>query len=140
MFVGIIVESTEIIIATDQGVIKARSFRRKVDVERWSKMYLASVRGVPWEPTPGSSDEQIRANFKPERETGPELAKESVVRESVSRGLYITKTDLKEDKYGVTPGCKGCIASNKGKPSTLHDDRCRARIEELIKEKEPDRY
>ena len=57
VFVGIIVESTEMIIATDQGAIKARSFRRKVDGERWNKEYLATVRGVPWEPTPGATDE-----------------------------------------------------------------------------------
>ena len=41
VFVGVVVESIEIIIATDQGVIKARSFRRKVYGERWNTEYLA---------------------------------------------------------------------------------------------------
>ena len=71
MFVGIVVESTEMIIATEKGVVKARSFRRKVDGERWNKEHLSQVKAVPWEPTPGSADEQIRANFKPERDEVP---------------------------------------------------------------------
>ena len=59
MFVGIIVESSELIIADEKGVINARSFRRKVDGERWNKEYLAKIRRVPWEPNPGSTDEYI---------------------------------------------------------------------------------
>ena len=43
-------------------------------------------------------------------------------------------------KYGLTPGCRGCIASNRGTLGVPHDDRCRWRIEDLIKDKEPERY
>ena len=62
------------------------------------------------------------------------------MRKLVSRGMYITKSDLQPDKYGLTPGCKGCIASNRGKAPVPHDDRCRVRIEDMIKENEPERY
>ena len=41
---GLIVESTELIIATDSGIIKARSFRRKVDGERWNKEYMSRIK------------------------------------------------------------------------------------------------
>ena len=132
VFVGIMVESWELIIAIEKGVMTARSFRRKVDAERWNKEYLAKVRGVPWEPNPGSTDEYIRAN--------PELAKETQFREPVVKGIYITRSDLRSDKYGLTPGCRGCIASNRGTSGIPHDDRFRRRIEDLSKEKEPERY
>ena len=87
MFVGLIVESTELIIATDSGIIKARSFRRKVDGERWNKEYMSRIKGVPWEPNPGSSDCRINASLKPERVMTEPLAQEAQVREPVSRGL-----------------------------------------------------
>ena len=44
VFVGIMVESLELVIATEKGVIKARAFRQKVDGERWNKEYLSRVR------------------------------------------------------------------------------------------------
>ena len=68
------------------------------------------------------------------------LAKDAQVREPVSRGVYITKSDLRPDKYGLTPGCRGCIASNRGKPPLPHDERCRVRIEDMIKDNELERY
>ena len=131
---GLIVESTEVIIATDQGIVKAGSYTRKVDGERWNKEYLSEIKGVPWEPNPGSSDCRINASLKPDRIASEPMAKEAQVREPVSRGLYINKSDLQPDKYGLTPGCKGCIASNRGRALVPHDDRCRFRIEDMIKE------
>ena len=67
VFVGLVVESTELIIATDSGILKARSYRRKVDGEKWNKDYMSSIKGVPWEPNPGSSDCRINASLKPDK-------------------------------------------------------------------------
>jgi hypothetical protein len=55
------------------------------------------------------------------------------------RGIYIKKDDLREENYGMTPGCRGCEAANRG-ISGVHNERCRPRIEKAIEEKEPERY
>ena len=55
------------------------------------------------------------------------------------RGIYIRKEDLREENYGMTPGCKGCEAANRG-ITAVHNERCRFRIEKAIEGKEPDRY
>ena len=55
------------------------------------------------------------------------------------RGIYIRREDVKEEKYGITPGCRGCEAANRGH-SGIHNERCRLRIEIAIEGKEPDRY
>ena len=77
-----------------KGVIKVRSFRRKVEGNRRDKDYLDRVRGLLWEPLPGSADEYIGARSRLESEEKTEGVKETVVRESVASGVYITKSDL----------------------------------------------
>ena len=37
-------------------------------------------------------------------------------------------------------GCKGCVAASRGTRSIQHSSACRARIEQLIQEHEPNRY
>ena len=55
------------------------------------------------------------------------------------RGIYIRREDVREEKCGITPGCRGCEAANRGY-SGIHNERCRLRIEKAIEGKEPDRY
>ena len=53
VFLGIREESGEIIVGTPEGVLKARTFRRKgSSEERWNRDFLMSVKGIPWEPVP----------------------------------------------------------------------------------------
>ena len=51
--------------------------------------------------------------------------------------MYIRKADL--IKYGFTPGCKGCISSNRGESGVLHNKECRTRIEARIQQEDPER-
>ena len=44
------------------------------------------------------------------------------------------------DKFETTPGGKGCIAVNRGKEAAMGCEWCRNRIEEMIREKQPERY
>ena len=61
------------------------------------------------------------------------ILREPITKESKPRRIYITRSDISKDKYGMTPGCKGCEAINRGLHGQ-HDERCRARIEkELLK-------
>ena len=47
VFVGIRFESSELLMITERGAVKVRSYKRKVKTERWNLDYLNTVRGVP---------------------------------------------------------------------------------------------
>ena len=54
--------SHEILIGTPAGVVKARSVRRKPDFEtRWNLEQFNEMKGVPWEPIPGSDNIEIKS-------------------------------------------------------------------------------
>ena len=67
------------------------------------------------------------------------FAKESQVRESKPRRIYISREDLADSRYGLIPGCRGCGAANRGERG-IHNERCRSRIEGEIMKKDPGRY
>ena len=52
-------------------------------------------------------------------------------RESISAWIYIKKDDVSDSRYGITLGCRGCEAANRGLVR-IHSERCRSRIENEI--------
>ena len=72
IYLGAINESGETIIGTDQGVVKARYFRRKtIYKDRWNKEHFDSIKGTPWEPSPGrGGDYQMKRRISLP-DTGP---------------------------------------------------------------------
>ena len=62
IFVGIADRSAEVLVATPEGVKKARSVRRRADPERRNKALVDGMIGLPWCPVPISPDE---ANIVP---------------------------------------------------------------------------
>ena len=62
IWLGIRDESGEVIIGTSKGALKARSFRRKPAHERWDKDALTQMKGLPWEPTPGLGQREIKSS------------------------------------------------------------------------------
>ena len=59
IWLGIRDESGEILIGTDDGVVKARTFKRRPEQERWTNEKLERMKGVPWEPVPGQKNREI---------------------------------------------------------------------------------
>ena len=56
-------ESGEAIVGTADGVLKVRSIRRKGEMsERWDKVQLSTMRGVPWKPIPDSEETELRTS------------------------------------------------------------------------------
>ena len=104
IYLGAINESSETIIGTDQGVVKSRDFRRKsIYADRWNKDRFDSIKGTPWEPSPGrGGDYQIKSRiFLPD--TGPisdpaRGRERDNIKGNISRIFNIFKTDL--IKYG----------------------------------------
>ena len=42
-------------------------------------------------------------------------------------------------KYGMTPGCRGCIAANRGDIARTHSEECRERMMEKIEAAGPEK-
>lgn len=140
VFAGPREESGEICVMSDQGVIKVRGYLRKPEEERWNQEEFAGAQGVPWEPVPGRNHIDIKAKFTIPSEIEEEevIVKEPAAREMIPTRIYIKRSDVSEKAYGMTPGCRGCEAANRGLLG-VHNERCRERIEKEIKEKDPDR-
>ena len=49
----------------------------------------------------------------------------------VPRRAKILRTDLRV--HGYTVGCEGCKAALAGKPARTHSEKCRKRMEELMR-------
>ena len=115
-----------------------RSYKRRPEGERWNQEEFSQAVGPPWEPEPGRHHIEIKARFSMKDDEMDEKV-ELQSRVFKPRGIYIKKDDLREENYGMTPGCRGCEAANRG-ISGVHNERCRLRILKAIEEKEPERY
>lgn len=130
VFYGVTDTSGEIIVGTKDGVLKARSFRRKPESLRWDWEFFKEVKGTPWEPIPGREGIEIKS-----RVTMPEDIKISKVpegeeREIRSRRVRILKSDI--ERFGFTQNCAGCRSINRGGKPMNHSEACRKRIEEQL--------
>ena len=106
IWLGMRDESGETLVGTSEGVVKCRDFQRKtMESERWSKSGLDSIKGVPWEPTPGrSGDYVIKTRVVMQEESGP-VSKPVVGREPevLPRRAKIYNTDLGNDGHQGMP-------------------------------------
>ena len=67
----------EILIGTNKGVIKARSVRRKANVqERWNLGQFNNIKGTPWELVPGSNSTEIKSKVNLDKRTNEQITKE----------------------------------------------------------------
>ena len=92
--------------------------------ERWNKEAVNGMRGTPWEPIPGRVGIEVKASvhFKEDKD---ELkgAQEGGRRPIIRRRVKITKGEV--ERMGMTPGCVGCRAANRGEAALRHSDECR---------------
>ena len=62
---GIRDETNEVMIGTQEGIIKVRTIRRKgSNEERWNITQLENMKGTPWDPTPASQDMEIKSKIR----------------------------------------------------------------------------
>ncbi len=136
VFLGYNRQSNTFIVATESGIVMARSITRRPERERWQAEALARVRE-----TPGALKaraERPRVRFEqPASEQGPTA---EGVRPAQIRRLRINKTDL--DQYGYDDACAQCkniMRYGKAKPGGVHSDHCRAKIIEAMRQTEAGR-
>ena len=71
-------ESGEVILGTDEGVIKCRTVKRKATKEeRWTSGQVENIKGTPWEPEPGRDEAEVGVRLRVwserERVEGPRI-------------------------------------------------------------------
>ena len=133
MFLGYRSISGEIVVGTESGVFKTRTVQRKAYEHRWNKENMDMVGGVPWKVSPSEDSEE---GIMPAVDIGMEMPEVEIPRAPVEdrrpvpRRLYIRAKDI--DRHGVTPNCKGCIATLRGEGGVPHSDTCRKRLTDEI--------
>ena len=155
IFLGARFKSDEIIVGTENGVLKARTIKRMTEDKQWDREFLRNLQGTPRQPDPKVVSDQIHASLRnrvePDQdlhvgahgqpaEVPPEVPVASEVNrprpEPAARRMYVRKREI--EKYGPTPGCQGCRAIARGTSAT-HTETCRDRMKKLMTEDEEGR-
>ena len=128
VWLGITTDGKEHVVGPSEGVVRARTVKRRPYSERWSIEDVKSIKGIPARPNPedGSTTIPIRIRIQGDilEETPPEG------HEPVRRRLMLQKKDF--GKHGFTEGCQGCRQVEQGGYARDHNPTCRKRMEELI--------
>jgi len=129
VWLGVRDKSGDMYIGTDIGVIKVRSVRRKGTAQaRWDAGLWERVKGTPWEPVPGREGVEVRSSVElpPAPMEVPPMV-DAPKWEQYGRRPNIQMKDVKN--LGMTPGCPGCVAANRGSAARKHTEECRKRME-----------
>ena len=87
-------------VGTKEGVWRTRSIRRKPIGDRWSRINIDHIVGVPWLPNSGKGGDLedlgggVRVMDKEYRER---IRQDENAHEAVPRSVFITKDDLEEN-------------------------------------------
>ena len=138
IWLGVRDESGESVIGNSEGIIQVRTVRRKPQSEKWNQELFQSVKGTPWNTVPGTNQDEIRSkvvfptvyeSIVPDKPPEP--------KEFFRRRIRITRDDVKH--AGMTPGCEGCVAANRGITSRPHSEECRMKMEEYMSKRQDKR-
>ena len=117
VFVGILPRSDEAIVATPDGIRKARSIRREPESTRYDLQFLNQTRGLLWELNPdGGSEGVLPAGVSAEVNTDIPVAPPVTKTEQAhgAKRVYI-RAAVELRKYGYTPHCPACVVAQSGK-------------------------
>ena len=117
---------------TSDGVKKARTFRRLPEPDRWTLEAWDELKGLPWLWTPPRT-KMPRSSPIPISDAPLPVQVAGEKEPPKPRRFHIREPFI--EKYGWTPGCRGCEAALRGdpnEPSRNHIETCRKRFEEAI--------
>ena len=115
--------SSDALVGTAEGVVRAWSIKRVSESERWNLAMIRAMRGTPSQPDPNQVTTRIPVSI-----TMPVSTPMPAIRlpEEKGRQIYFKEEDF--EAYGYTDGCEGCDAKKAGMPLRRHSDECRARL------------
>ena len=112
IYVGLRVESGEIFVMNENGVIKVKHFKQRPEEERWNQEEFLRGTGVPWEPVPGRGQIQIKSQFRIAGAGGGDLIKEPELRaEKVRRSRIDNRSDkvIERECQGAASRCAAAL-------------------------------
>ena len=131
IWLGVREETGEAMIGTKDGVMRARTVRRKASSqERWNRGKLDQVTMTPWNVGKDRMrDEDIKIEI-PGQDEEVRAAPEPEDRRMIRRRFQIRTEDVK--RMGETPGCPGCKAAMGRGTNKVHTEVCRSRFEDML--------
>ena len=148
---GLMIRTDECLLGTPEGVVKARTIKRKLAGEAWSGDMSVNMQGTPDNPVPGRKSDRVPTDVHLRLEAGEGIDEYGVGGNYGDYGLevivempatvrvtqprpdeemiqwYITKHMVRD--YGATPDCPGCESRGK-KSGGSHSWAYRQRVEE----------
>ena len=122
---------------TADGVKFGAGVSRLPAAERWSTQGLEELRGLPWDLRPRLREAQ--AVVDADGVSVPRFP-HLPVGSSAPRSFYVTREDVKPQKYGYTHGRKACDKMMRsGHSDVAHNPECRERVFRLLEKDESDR-
>ena len=107
--------SSEVLIGTPDGVVRARAVKRKPEEERWRADAILNITGTPARPNPQMPGHDIPVHIHVQFDVDHCLPGEPAPArvEIVSRRTYLKACDFQ--KHGWTEGCEGCRRLKTGR-------------------------
>ena len=105
--------SSEVLIGTPEGVVRARAVKRRPEDERWRADAILNVAGTPAKPNPQMPGHDIPVHIHVQFDADQSLPGEPAPArvETESRRTYLKARDFQ--KHGWTEGCKGAEGSRQ---------------------------
>ena len=126
--------SSEVLIGTPEGVVRARTFKRRPEDERWNAEAMLSMTGTPAKPNPQAPGHDIPVHIRIQvPEVGEVPGEPAPARvETEPRRTYLKARDF--HKHGWTESCEGCRRLKAGNMGARpHNEACRQRMEAILK-------
>ena len=138
-WLGFDTRSNEHIVAINKSgvAVKVRTLRPRPESQRWSAEAIENIIATPDAPNPKDPSQRAAKGARETRgmekeddaEGGHKLGEAPIRRqEGFTRNFRIT--DKLIEKFGYTPGCRGCEAKIEGTSREAHSAQCRQRLEE----------
>ena len=132
--------SSEVLIGTKDGVVRAWAVKRLPEGEQWCAQALTDMKGTPQRPDPTKPGTYIPIRVEIEVDGPVPVMPEMrpARNDDVPKGVYFKRKDFEEHEY--TEGCEGCRRIKSGLQPRGHNKNCRQRMTEILKKENNPRW
>ena len=116
VWLGYARHSSEVLIGTPKGIIKAWSIRRQPEGQQEDGELVKALRGSPtnWKIDASEDSQLVELGDRNDPALNPDLGLQVGRRTGEKRSMYLSRRDF--EKHGYTDGCRGCLDLASGKP------------------------
>ena len=127
--------SSETLIGTSAGVVRASAIKRFGETEKWDIQAILDMKGTPQQPNPNKPGLHIPIQIRLEAEVPFEMPDLRQARdEDAPKRSYLKRYHFNE--HGYTVDCEGCARLSAGMASRPHAEACRKRMYEAMRNTE----